>query len=119
MNSNLSAFYRGDTKAMNLVFTGASGPVDLSNHEIWFSMKTSPADTDENAIIQKRITLGSNEQTTRGSCVLTLTSAETKMIPPGTYYYDIQHVIPENPPIVASFSGRVVVLADITRSDGA
>ena len=119
-NSNLSAFYRGDTKVFNLSFKDSAGlPIDVTGHELWFTMKLEVTDTDEKAILQKKIIFPTNAESEGGSGTLTLDSDETGAIEPGTYFFDLQKVIPENPPVVATLmSGKISVLADITRSHG-
>ena len=119
-NSNLSAFYRGDTKAFNLSFKDSAGaPIDITGHELWFTMKGQVTDLDTDAVLQKKIVFPSGTESESGSGTLTLDSDETGAIDPGTYFFDLQKVIPENPPVVATLmSGKISVLADITRSTG-
>ena len=119
-NSNLSAFYRGDTKVFNLSFKDSVGsPIDITGHELWFTMKTNVTDADTDAILQKKIVFPVGTESESGSGTLTLNSTDTGAIDPGTYFYDIQKVIPENPPVVATLmSGKISVLPDITRSTG-
>ncbi|MBF0179927.1 MAG: hypothetical protein HQM03_07870 [Magnetococcales bacterium] len=119
-NNNLTSFFRGDTKAWNLEFKdGAGNPIDITNHVLWFTMKRTLEDLDENAALQKRITFPPGAESESGKGTLLLTSAETGALRPGSYFYDLQKVIPENPPVVATImSGKVVVQADITRDSG-
>ena len=119
-NSNLAPFYRGDTKAFNLSFKDAGGaPIDVTGHELWFTMKRSVTDADADAVLQKKIIFPSGTASQSGEGTLTLESTETGAIDPGTYYFDIQKVIPENPPVVATLmSGKIAVLPDITRANG-
>ncbi|OSM07661.1 hypothetical protein [Magnetofaba australis] len=115
--SNLAPFYRGDTKSFNLTFRDANGdPIDLSGHELWFTMKREIGDADDAAVLQKRIVFLPNAESAAGNGVLILDSSETSAIDPGTYYFDMQKVIPENPPLVTTLmSGRVSVLPDVTQ----
>ena len=119
-NANLSPFYRGDTKVFNLSFKNSSGqPIDISNHELWFTMKGQVTDSDADAIFQKKIIFSAGAESQGGIGVLTLDSTDTGGIDPGTYFFDIQKVIPETPPVVATLmSGKISVLADVTRNDG-
>lgn len=119
-NSNLAPFYRGDTKVFNLSFKDSSGaPIDITGHELWFTMKLSVTDQDANAVIQKKIVFSSSTESQSGIGSLTLDSTETGAIDPGVYYFDIQKVIPETPPVVATLmSGKIAVLPDITRNNG-
>ena len=119
-HSNLSPFFRGDTKIFNLSFEDSNGQgINITGHELWFTMKRVDTDADEQAILQKRVIFPSGEAAEKGVGVLSLSSEETKTIEPGTYVYDIQKVIPETPPVVATFmSGKIRVLPDITQNDG-
>ena len=119
-NSNLSSFYRGDTKTFNLSFKDAAGlPIDITGHELWFTMKATEQDLDDKAVLQRKITFPTGIESENGTGTLTLDSDDTGAIAPGLYHYDIQKVIPENPPVVATLmSGQIRVKLDITRSDG-
>ena len=119
-NSQLSPFFRGDTKTFNLSFEDSGGqPIDISGHELWFTMTRAITDTDAQAILQKRVIFPTGSPSESGTGTLSLSSEETREIEPGTYCYDIQKVIPENPPIVATFmSGKISVLPDVTQNDG-
>lgn len=119
-NSTLAPFFRGDTKVFNLSFKDTDGqPIDITGHELWFTMKKKLTDSDDQAILQKRVVFPSSSESEGGVGTLSLTSHETKEIDPEIYYYDIQKVIPENPPVVATvMSGKIAVLSDITRNDG-
>ncbi|MBF0181326.1 MAG: hypothetical protein HQM03_14990 [Magnetococcales bacterium] len=114
-------FYRGDTQVFPLQITSVgNAPVDITGHEWWFTMKRSADEQDRDAVFQKRIVFPPGDQSTVGEGALVLHSSETRAIEPGIYLYDMQHVIPGFPPIVATLmSGQINVLADITRSDRA
>lgn len=119
-NSTLAPFFRGDTKVFNLSFKDSTGqPINITGHELWFTMKKKETDIDAKAVIQKRVVFPAGTEAENGTGTLSLTSDETKLIDPATYSYDIQKVIPDNPPIVATvMSGKITVLSDITRNDG-
>ena len=119
-NSTLSPFYRGDTKAFNLCFKDSVGvPIDITGHELWLTMKEKVTDSDANAVLQKQIIFPAGAESENGMGTLTLDSTETGGINPGIYFFDIQKVIPENPPVVATLmSGKITVLQDITQTDG-
>lgn len=116
-NSTFAPFFRGDTKVFTLSFKdGAGRAVDVSGHELWFTMKRQINDPDAAAVLQKRIVFPGDETSRAGEGVLVLDSAETGDIEPGTYFYDLQKVIPGAPPVVATLlSGKIAVLPDITR----
>ena len=118
--SNLSPLYRGDTRDFAFEFTDSAGqPVNITGHELWFTMKRNMNDPDLDAIFQKKIVFPASPQSQQGEAVLTLTSAETDLFPPGIYVFDFQRVVPDNPPVVKTLmSGKISVLPDITRSNG-
>ena len=118
--ATLAPFYRGDTKAFDLSFKDSAGlPIDITNHELWFTMKGNVTDLDADAAFQKKIVFTDSPESQQGIGTLTLTSEETGSIDPGTYFFDIQKVIPNTPPVVATLmSGKISVLPDITRTDG-
>ncbi|MBF0342116.1 MAG: hypothetical protein HQL95_14320 [Magnetococcales bacterium] len=118
--SNNFQFYRGDTKVFTLSFSNPdASPVDITGHTLWFTMKRTANDQDSEAVLQKRVMFPSTPASVAGSGSLLLDSTETSLIEPGIYLYDMQKVIPGNPPVVATFiSGRIQVLPDITRRNG-
>lgn len=124
--TNNFQFYRGDTKVFTLTFaTLAGSPIDITGHELWFTMKRTANDPDSAAVLQKRIVFSANAASMAGTGVLLLDATETGAIEPGIYLYDMQKVIPGIPgdpglpPVVATFiSGRIQVLPDITRNNG-
>ncbi|MEO5378322.1 MAG: phage baseplate upper protein [Magnetococcus sp. DMHC-6] len=118
--STLSSFYRGDTKTFTLNFNDANGkPIDITGHELWFTMKQRATDLDSQAALQKKVLFPSGSDSEQGIGSLTLSSDDTGSLTPGIYHYDLQKVIPENPPIVATLlQGSLEVKLDITQSDG-
>ncbi|MBF0191633.1 MAG: hypothetical protein HQL99_10925 [Magnetococcales bacterium] len=124
--TNNFQFYRGDTKVFTLSFSTVAGhPIDITGHELWFTMKRTANDPDSEAVLQKRVIFPSTPESMAGSGSLLLDSTETDAIEPGIYLYDMQKVIPGipgdpgTPPVVATFiSGRIQVLPDITRNHG-
>ncbi|MBF0401930.1 MAG: hypothetical protein HQL90_14335 [Magnetococcales bacterium] len=118
--SNLSPLYRGDTREFAFEFTDSAGhPVNITGHELWFTMKRNMNDADLDAVFQKKTVFPASPQSQKGEAVLTLTSAETDLIAPGIYVFDFQRVIPDNPPVVKTLmSGKITILPDITRSNG-
>lgn len=119
-NATLSPFYRGDTKILRFAFTESDGKaLDITGHELWFTLKRDLADPDEQAALQKRVIFPAGTDAAAGIGVLTLESGETGSIEPGTYFYDLQRVIPGTPPVVTTLmSGRIAVLPDVTRRNG-
>jgi len=117
MTVQISDFYRGDTKAFNVTFKDKDGlPIDITGHELWFTMKRKVSDADAEAVRQKRVVFPSDVDSEQGKGAILLSSEETN-VPPGTYLFDFQKVIPGNPPEVKTvLAGRIRVASDITRS---
>lgn len=118
--SNNFQFYRGDTKVFSLSFnTGEGAPIDITGHELWFTMKRSADDLDSQAVIQKKHVFPGDEFSEAGVGSLVLESDETGGFEPGVYLYDMQKVIVGVPPVVSTLlSGRIKILPDITRNNG-
>lgn len=115
------SLYRGDTKTFTLTFkTRPEGmPIDITGHHLWFTMKKSTDETDDQAAIQKQITFPETPASAAGFGFLTLTSVETGSVTSGVYLYDMQWVIDGDPPVVMTIVfGRIIVLPDITRRNG-
>lgn len=117
----LSDIIKGDTKQYKMGFRGKLGEsIDLTNGQIWFTMKKRPDDSDDLAVLQVTVSPGSSsissvrDDALVGVAYLTLSSVDTN-IPVGEYHYDIQIVFPGNPPIVTTLTiGLINVLQDIT-----
>lgn len=118
-NSAFAPFFRGDTKTYTLTFKDGTGrAIDVSGHELWFTMKRQITDPDSEAVLQKRVVFADNEASRAGSGMLVLDSTETGAVEPGTYWCDLQKVVPGSPPVVATLlSGKIAVLPDVTRRD--
>ncbi|MBF0309815.1 MAG: hypothetical protein HQL56_09830 [Magnetococcales bacterium] len=119
-NPSISSFFRGDTKVVFFAFEENDGtPIDINGHELWFTLKTNLADPDQEAVFQKRVIFPPGPDAILGIGTLTLESTETETIEPGTFFYDLQRVIPGTPPKVTTLvSGRLSVFPDVTRRNG-
>ena len=111
--SNLSDFYRGDTKRIMLEFTDTDGTaINLTNALVFFTMKTKPTDADADAVLAK--TVSSHTDPTAGKTEIVLEHSDTDDLTPASYYYDIQLVL-SNGFVATIDNGKVKVLTDITR----
>lgn len=72
--------YRGDTKTLRLNFTDGA----VAGDRIRMMVKDG---LDGEALISKEVTLGGS-----GTVVITIESADTQQLEPGTYIYDIELV---------------------------
>jgi len=104
-------FYRGDDHTFALTFTDSAGAaVDISTWTVFFTMKTSRADLDANALITKDITV--HDDATNGETSFIIYSTETASRV-GSYYYDMQYRNAEGR--IRTFdSGSMEFLEDIT-----
>ena len=98
---------------LNFTLTG----YDLSAvEEIWLTIKRSPSDADDEALIQVTYTGGAIEVTdAQGGCIaVELTAAQTASLRPIAYYYDVQVRLDGR--ISTPIAGIIHVLADVTRA---
>lgn len=121
VNINLEEKARGDLWRYKFTFVDDAGdPVDITNWEIWFTLKTDPEDTDGNAALQHMhvASQGANDNASVGLCYMEVDSADTDVLAIQTYHYDFQYVIPATSPLeVHTISyGKLKVVRDITRS---
>ena len=116
-----TTMYRGDTRTIKFAVTDSNGDaVDITGYKFYCSLKSEETDLDAAAAMSVSTTVGDDarDDAAGGICYLTLSSSDTDDITPGVYYYDIQRATNDTPPKVATLeSGRVRVLADITRAN--
>ena len=111
----MNDIYRGDNKSYTLAFTDAAGdPIDITGWKMYFTMKRNPNHSDDQAPI--RVDVTAHDDPANGLTSFNLTNAQTYLLMPGTYYYDIQVKKAEND-ILTIVSGEIIVLADITRRE--
>ena len=114
MSTELTAV-RGDTFTRTITFKDSAGTAyDITLWTIWFTIKNSTDDTDAEAIIQKKITAHSDP--TNGTSIISLTAAETDVITPGTYRYDIQIKKDDGTIYTVVPTASIQFTADTTRS---
>lgn len=79
---------RGDDEQFELTFTDIDGePIDLTDGTVFFTVKESLSDDDDDALITKEVTEFANPEL--GVARLTLLKTETD-IAEGRYFYDVQ-----------------------------
>lgn len=79
---------RGDDEQFELTFTDIDGdPIDLTDGTVFFTVKKSLSDDDDEALITKEIT--EFAAPTTGVARLVLSKTQTD-IPEGRYFYDVQ-----------------------------
>ncbi len=111
--------FRGDTWVFDIAFDdGRGNPIDITGNVLSITLKNHPGDVDGDAALQHSVTFPDDEASSRGEGQMMIPSNKTG-IPPGTYRYDIQKVIPpddpDDPPIVTTLMyGSFTVVGDIT-----
>lgn len=87
-NFNLPDVTVGDYQPYNFTFTDDEGnPFDITGWTLYFTLKRSAQDSDDDALITKDIT--THEAPLDGNTSFDLSSTETD-VPPGIYVYDFQ-----------------------------
>lgn len=117
---DLDPVHRGDTiplKVVNIKDVDGNN-IDITNDEIWFTLKDCLADTDGQADLQHNETVPAGADATAGTHAFEVPSTLTDLVAPGKYFYDIQWVDPTpNPKRVHTlFYGILEVLEDVTRT---
>jgi hypothetical protein len=102
---------RGDYKAFNLTFSQGGVALNLTGYTLFFTVKESTADDDEDALIAKVVTVHTDP--TLGETAVILEAVDMD-IPAGTYQYDFQLVNPTGKPTTVMI-GTLTVIADVTR----
>lgn len=103
---------RRDDKTINITCRNADtgNPIDITGYSIFFTVKSNTGQSDDDALISKKVT--SHTDPTNGQTSINLTHDDTN-IEEGSYLYDFQLVSPGN--IVSSVEHDVFnVLNDVT-----
>lgn len=104
--------FRGDSKTFNLTFKDSEGnPKDLTNSVVYFTVKTEPNISDDNASITKKVV--DHVDALNGKSQVSLTPEDTDL-EPARYHYDFQLVDAANK-ITTLVVDKFIVKADITR----
>ena len=105
---------RGDTRTINIPYLSATGTaLDITGATVFFTVNaTENPDDDTSAVVSKTVTSFVNP--TLGVAVVTLASADTQSITPGTYFYDAQ-VKDSSGNVTSSKKDKFIITGDITR----
>lgn len=109
-NTDINVF-RGDDTTLNLTFTEDDIPVNITGWTVFFTIKVNQDDTDDEAVISKKIT--SHTIPDQGKTSVPMTDTETYTLA-GQYYYDIQVKKTDNT-IFTCLEGTITFKRDITR----
>lgn len=100
---------RGDSEPVTVNVSGYT----LSNGDkIIFTVKCSADDPDDDAILQKTITTFSNN-----SATIKINPADTKEIPFGAYWYDIQMSLQNGDVTTIVCPSRFIIAKEITHGN--
>ncbi|MBF0096291.1 MAG: hypothetical protein HQM04_06500 [Magnetococcales bacterium] len=107
----------GDTTTYTVRIKAFGAPVDISGHLLLMTIKRSTDDTDEQAVVRKRVVIPADNQAKNGLGVLVLQSVDTCDVEPGNYRYDVKKVIPGTlPDVTTILRGNFSIERSITRS---
>ena len=86
--------------------------VNITDWTIWFTVKTNKTDTDDNALILKKIT--SHTDAVNGLTTVSLSNSDTDL-DAGTYYYDLAR-LDANGKKRTYLDGKFIVKQGITQA---
>lgn len=115
MANTTMQIYRGDTIHRLCTFTKNGVPLPINNLELFFTAKVNRGDIDDDAVIQKKITIPDDSLATSGKCYFDLDETETD-IAVGTYWYDFQLVDDANSTVTTLGVGKLKILQDVTQT---
>ena len=102
------AMYRGDDRVLTITATAS-----LTGSEVAFTAKRNRRDADADAVIRKSTGAGS-VSVDGATASVTIDAADTDELDPVALYWDVQ-VIDSSDKVRTVASGRLAVLADVTR----
>lgn len=107
---------RGDTWNLQFLMLDIDGnPIDVTNFQYWFTIKTSPDLLDEDAAIQLGPIALNPARASLGYVDIIVPGVQTNELDPITYHYDLQEVRDDGT-ISTLIIGKVRIKADITRT---
>ena len=104
---------RGDTLYLSLQVTDAETkqPVDITGWIVYFTVKGKPTDGDDQAVLQKVITVSEGAE---GKVTITCLNTEMELTP-AKYYYDIQMITAQGE-VFTPIIGQITIVQDITHT---
>lgn len=107
---DIAPFVRGDNFAMPLRLQNKEGhSVDLTGWVLWFTIKLHQQQPDEEALIQKTVTVSGD------SVLVEISGNETQSLLPIRYHYDLQLVSPDQGVVKTLVIGRLTLLPGVTQ----
>ena len=112
--------YRGDEPTYILTIKNYGANVNLTGYKIWFTVKESYSDADDDAVIQMSSADVSEieilDQTSyKGQVKIYLSKTETALLSQGTYVFDVQMKTSAGK-ILTVVAGDLIVKSDVTLS---
>ncbi|WLD56884.1 hypothetical protein NFC81_09085 [Salinispirillum sp. LH 10-3-1] len=115
LNYQINPIVRGDNYSIEVRLKDENGsPLSLAGRTLWFTIKESPSQIDDSAQLQASFPQ-SGSDAENGIGYITLNAAQTEVLEPIRYWYDIQ-LVTDPLTITTLMRGRVRVDADITRT---
>ena len=102
---NLKRF-QSSTLGYKITFTKNGAGIDITNYKIYFTLKEKNEDTDENAKINKIVTI--HTDATNGISLIEFSAEDTADLL-GNYYYSVDFKNTEDDTGDVLFSGRMTI----------
>lgn len=105
------------TKKSYLLIIEDEGVIDITNWEVYFTVKENMEDADNEAVIKKDIgemsgADVSHSNPTSGETIITLTESDTDRV--GSFYYDIKYIDDDGNSEVI-YMGRITFIDSVTK----
>ena len=114
VKKDLKPFARGDDWTLKFTITNSAGtPVNITGYTFWLTLKAN-ADAADPGDAQVTATSGSPDAA-NGIVYVTVPKAQTNVLTPGTYNYDLQQKDTNNN-VETLLIGKVKVAKDLTRT---
>ncbi len=115
-NIDLESFVRGDTWTNKFVVVDAAGdPIDITGWTLWVTLKLDPTVADVDADLQSSEVIVASGDATGGIGYVVSAPADTALLIPATYNYDMQYVTGSGEVQTMAY-GTVPVVRDMTVS---
>ena len=111
---DLEPLVRGDDWVIKLSLKSGNSVLDITGYSYWMTLKADIDDPDPGAI-QVTAVPATSQDATNGIVYIKAPRAQTALVEPQFYYYDIQQ-LDSNDNVKTILLGRVQVISDITRA---
>lgn len=115
LDHDMGQIVRGDTFSIKLNVVDKNGdPVDLTGRSIYFTMKQSLNEPDQNAAVRYSEVI-SDPEATDGKAVIHILPQYTSTLNATKYWYDIQ-LVTNQQKVHTLKRGRIEVILDVTQT---